>query len=195
MQKTKELTVFDTLAKMSEVHGTFAVAEVEAMIKTVKTLKKNPVAVVLGSGPGTATIAMLAARPDIKVFSIDIDVARTELLHAKQWGYVDRLTQIQGNSYLVPWNNPQVDLLFVDACHAYSCVKRDNAAWLPRLKDGGIAWYHDYGENDGMWLQVKAAVDEDLSGQEKILNVCSSIAFRWNPSQWKKLQLENKGDV
>ena len=104
-----------------------------------------------------------------------------ERFHAEQMGALPRLQQTRGDSRELGWEGPQIDLLFVDACHAYSCVKQDNLNWLPALKAGGIAWYHDYGVGNSMWLEVKQAVDEDLAGQEQIVRVCSSIAFRWSP--------------
>ena len=173
------MTALDTVMRISTAHGMLAKAEVEALIAIVRTLPENPIAVVLGSGPGTATIAMLSTRPDIKVFSIDIDDAQTERQHAKTLNYLSRLQQIRDNSYDMIWNGPQIDLLFVDACHAYSCVKRDNAYWLPFLKVGGVVWFHDYGTEDGMWMQVKQAVDEDIIEKEQLVRVNCSIAFRW----------------
>lgn len=55
------------------------------------------------------------------------------------------------------FENESVDIAFVDACHSYECVKADIAAWLPKIKKGGILAGHDYywGDNG-----VKKAVDE-----------------------------------
>jgi len=170
----------DTAMRISIAHGMLAEAEIEALAVIVSTLPENPVAVVLGSGPGTASITMLSTRPDIKVISIDVDDAQTERQHAKNLNCLSRLEQIRDNSHYMVWDNPQqIDLLFVDACHAYSCVKADNMYWLPFLKEGGVVWFHDYGTEDGMWAQVKQAVDEDIVGKEQLVRVNCSIAFRW----------------
>jgi hypothetical protein len=180
--KENIMTAMSTLTGMSKTHGMFAMPEIEAMMETVRKLPSNPLAVVLGAGPGTATISMLAARPDIVVYSVDIIDAIIEHFHAEQLGYLPRLHQIKAHSQHVSWDGRLLDLLFVDACHTYPAVKADNAAWLPYLKVGGIAWYHDYGTENGMWLDVKRAVDEDMAGQEQIVRTCSSIAFRWKPA-------------
>jgi len=54
-----------------------------------------------------------------------------------------------------------LDVVFIDACHTYECVKEDIAAWLPKVKRGGYLAGHDY-----PWSHedaVKRAVDESVS--------------------------------
>jgi hypothetical protein len=54
-----------------------------------------------------------------------------------------------------------LDVVFIDACHEYDCVKKDIAAWLPKVKPNGYFAGHDY-----PWSSedaVKRAVDESLS--------------------------------
>jgi len=167
---------------ISKAYGLFAKPEIDELKRVVRTLPGNLVAVVLGSGPGTATIAMFEARPTIRVYSVDVVDANIERLHAQKSGFMQRLVQIKGRSAQVglEWQDPLIDLLFVDAHHTYDAVKADNKAWLPHLRDGGITWYHDYGTENSMWLEVKKAVDEDMLGQEQVAKVCSSIAFRWS---------------
>ena len=58
-----------------------------------------------------------------------------------------------------------LDLVFVDADHAEASVRADIAAWLPRVRHGGVLAGHDYGSAyDGTehWPGVKTAVDELL---------------------------------
>jgi hypothetical protein len=54
-----------------------------------------------------------------------------------------------------------VDVVFIDACHEYECVKADIAAWLPKVKSGGYLAGHDYPWSAGD--AVKRAVDESIS--------------------------------
>jgi hypothetical protein len=51
-----------------------------------------------------------------------------------------------------------VDVVFIDACHDYSCVKRDIQAWFPKIKVGGYIAGHDY----SIRPDTKQAVDELL---------------------------------
>jgi hypothetical protein len=49
------------------------------------------------------------------------------------------------------------DLVYIDACHSYDCVKADIEAWAPKVKPGGIIAFHDFlNESYG----VQAAVRE-----------------------------------
>lgn len=57
------------------------------------------------------------------------------------------------------FDNESVDIVFIDACHEYSCVHEDILAWLPKVKKGGILAGHDY--NHG-WPGVNVAVNEIL---------------------------------
>ena len=61
-----------------------------------------------------------------------------------------------------------IDIVFIDACHEYECVKEDIAAWLPKVKKGGVIAGHDY-----IWRSpedpVKTAVDEAF-GKENVMH-------------------------
>jgi SAM-dependent methyltransferase len=57
------------------------------------------------------------------------------------------------------YGDASVDVVFIDACHEYDCVKEDINAWLPKVKEGGYLAGHDYS-----WSQdVARAVNELLS--------------------------------
>lgn len=60
----------------------------------------------------------------------------------------------------VNWNGPPVGLLFVDADHSYSGVRRDWEHWHGRLARGGIVAFHDYQNPGG---EVTRFVDELLA--------------------------------
>lgn len=54
-----------------------------------------------------------------------------------------------------------IDYLFVDAGHHYEEVQSDLAAWLPKVKPGGIAAGHDFNQTP-----VERAVREAFPGRE-----------------------------
>jgi predicted O-methyltransferase YrrM len=39
--------------------------------------------------------------------------------------------------------NSHFDVVFIDACHDYTCIKNDILNWLPKVKAGGIIAGHD----------------------------------------------------
>ena len=53
-----------------------------------------------------------------------------------------------------------LDVVFIDASHEYQDVCDDIAAWLPKVKSGGIIAGHDYYG----WKEVRKAVDDTLKG-------------------------------
>lgn len=57
------------------------------------------------------------------------------------------------------------DFVFIDADHAYESVKKDIAAWLPKVKKGGIIAGHDY---EPAWSGVMQAVNEAFGDRVKV---------------------------
>lgn len=57
------------------------------------------------------------------------------------------------------WPEPNIDLLFIDGDHVYEAVREDIKHWLPYLKPGGIAAFHDY---DDRHPGVQKAINEML---------------------------------
>lgn len=62
--------------------------------------------------------------------------------------------------------NDSQDFIFIDACHEYEAVLEDSKVWWPKLKDGGIMLWHDYGNNSPHTVGVKRAVDEFCTPNE-----------------------------
>jgi len=58
-----------------------------------------------------------------------------------------------------------LDFVYIDADHSYQSVKTDIAAWLPKVKKGGIISGHDY--DYALRPSVKEAVDE-IFGIERV---------------------------
>jgi len=58
------------------------------------------------------------------------------------------------------YSNSSIDIVFIDACHDYTCVRDDINTWMPKVKNGGILSGHDYCPDH--WHGVKQAVDEIL---------------------------------
>ena len=80
---------------------------------------------------------------------------------------IERLTVLRGISWDMAASvaNESLDLLYIDCCHTYACVKADINAWIGKVKTGGIVAFHDY-ENRA--YGVKQAVEEFCNGKFKI---------------------------
>jgi hypothetical protein len=52
-----------------------------------------------------------------------------------------RMTSVEASKL---YENNTLDFVFIDACHAYECVKEDIDHWLPKVKSGGILAGHDF---------------------------------------------------
>jgi hypothetical protein len=59
--------------------------------------------------------------------------------------FKDRAVILRGISWDQAVNVPDesLDCVYIDCCHAYECVKRDLAAWIPKVKKGGVIAGHD----------------------------------------------------
>jgi hypothetical protein len=62
------------------------------------------------------------------------------------------------------YEDDSLDVVFIDACHEYQCVRDDIAAWYPKIKRGGVMAGHDY-YTDGGWAGVYAAVTQAFPPQ------------------------------
>jgi hypothetical protein len=75
------------------------------------------------------------------------------------------------------WFQLGIDLLHIDADHYLGGVDKDCEAWLPQVKHGGVALFHDYGST---FPVVTQSVDKYTVGWEDLGN-WDSLAIRRKP--------------
>lgn len=154
------------------------IGDVDTLQELVRMLPPNPVIVNIGACFGTSTLAMLEARPDAFIFSIDINICPKEPEHIQMAGLdLSSVVRVLGPSQNagVYWPYP-VDMVFVDGAHGYPEVIRDSRAWRDKVKAGGILAFHDYGKP--ICPDVKPAVDAEMGDYKPFLQRESIIAFR-----------------
>ena len=70
-----------------------------------------------------------------------------------------------------------IDLIHIDANHYDDNPAKDCEAWLPKLRSGGVACFHDYGAT---FPAVTEAVDKYTAGWED-LGIYDGLAIRRKP--------------
>lgn len=94
----------------------------------------------LGVRTGNSTAAFLAAVEEHggSVWSVDIDYPRVPWTAHPQWLF------ILGDDLLVVDDLPaEADVVFIDTSHHYSQTLAELAAYVPKVKPGGVVLLHD----------------------------------------------------
>lgn len=98
--------------------------------------------------------------------------------------YIGRFDIIKGCSVCAApfFDNDSLDFVYLDANHSYEAVTEDLAAWLPKLKPGGLMCGHDFVDYSGPLgsFQVRSAV-LDWAGRDGLKVYASREAW---PSLW-----------
>jgi hypothetical protein len=81
---------------------------------------------------------------------VDDPYVRTDSLYTLFCANISRVSSVV-NPIRLPsldaakkYADGSLDIVFIDACHAYECVREDIAAWYPKVKIGGTIAGHDY---------------------------------------------------
>ena len=153
------------------------------LMTLVSVLPEDPIIIQIGAERGTSTLAMVEARPDAFIYSIDQGECEAEFDNLRKAGLPTKnVKRVLGRSEVVgsTWHKP-CDMLFVDGDHRYEGVMQDIILYRPWIRNGGIIAFHDYipepipPEIKG---RVVYAVDEMMKGYEVITWVERLIAFR-----------------
>jgi len=98
----------------------------------------------IGFRDGLSAMAFcLAARENNgRVYSIDKDACLSGNANLKEVGLDGYHTFIQGDSREVDFPEP-LDVLYIDGDHTYEGVKADYERHAPRVKPGGVIFFHD----------------------------------------------------
>lgn len=188
-----------TSETLQAAFGYLFVEEIQALKELVNMLPSQPEVLQIGAGAGTSSLAILEARDDVHLITIDIENGDSpfgslfaERKVVTEAGHINRLTQVHGDSRYVDLERDAFHMIFIDGDHSYEGCCSDIINSMHYLAKGGIMAIHDYKKADAynglngakaphprVWDGVDRAVDELLMGKfEKILHVRSLIAFR-----------------
>jgi hypothetical protein len=147
-----------------------------------QVIGESPVIVELGSYMGESSLIFSEEFPNAKIYCIDtweggfdnLDSCSNQNYNQVESQFDLRLklsnniTKIKG---LSTSEKIECDLVYIDACHKYECVKEDILHWLPLTKK--VISGHDYYTNQSFINShphiagVKVAVDEFLGSPDK----------------------------
>jgi len=96
----------------------------------------------VGVRDGRTTFYLLDKCPELTIYAIDLSIKGFMSKEAID-KYRNRLKPIQGISYNVYDEIPNVDLIFIDADHSYEGVSRDIQVYKNKLNKGGLLTGHD----------------------------------------------------
>lgn len=188
------MTMKHTSYSVAEWTGYLFMPEIDALKDLALMLPLSPRVVNIGAGNGTSALALLESRPDLILYTIDIQLESSPygclageeavLRSAGFWGD-PRYQQIHGDSKVIGqhwledgWGG-KIDMVFIDGGHLYHEAKGDIEIWRDLINPGGIMAVHDYEKKQKVWPGVNKAVKELLVGQyEQVLFVETLIAFR-----------------
>lgn len=152
--------------------------DVDTLHRLAHMLPDNPVIVNIGACFGTSALAMLEARSDAFIFSIDVQICPLEAQHIQQAGLdTRRVVRVLGASQQVLqyWPAETVNMVFVDGAHDYASVCEDAHQAIRILKPGGILAFHDYGTPS--LPHVARAINDMMADHEPRLHVERIIAY------------------
>lgn len=111
-----------------------------------------------GTDRGRSAVHMAEGCPSARVVSIDIDQACSNQLSAFALPNVEVVT---GNSLdpsiLHRFNDHSIDILFLDSLHTYEHLRAELAAYLPKVRSGGLVVLDDISLDAGMkkaWNEI-----------------------------------------
>lgn len=162
------------------------------------SLPADAVAVNIGAGAGTTSLAMKEARPGWQMVTVDIDPGsvygglENERNAFHEFGWDALLPkQILGDSGKVEWNAGLIDFILIDADHTERGLTADMENWLPHVRVGGLVAFHDYHRTE--WPDVAGCVDRYVaSGRGEFVFVVDTLAVVRviNEWEWKPIKAE-----
>lgn len=130
---------------LTDGHEPVSWNEIDYLKQLAATLPPDPLIVNIGAATGVSTCAFLEARPDCRIFSVDIEPCQGEFDNVRACGLdVTRVIRLLGDSVEIGPHFPyQADLLFIDGNHWGA--GKDLVAWVDggKVKPGGILALHD----------------------------------------------------
>lgn len=156
--------------------------EIEALKNLAQSLPDNARVLMLGAGPGIMSLALLEANPQLNLVAVEYapSVMVTYRQHLKAAGMTPHVLLGKTADCAKDFPDDSHELIVVDASHTYESVKEDATLYWPKLKVGGIMWFHDYIDLEKNGTNgVRQAVEELRNNEWQYMDEPGvSIVFR-----------------
>lgn len=170
----------------SEFMCTMTIRELRAMAEHALKIPKGGVVVEIGVYCGRSASIVLNLQQDLDLDITLIDNWTWNAPPSKEsfWHLMTRefdsirqkvlVMEMPSHEAYEEWDKTlgrEIDFIHIDACHDYEWVEKDCALWMPLVRMGGVACFHDYHEGEVELTGVRQAVDENCSeadGWERI---------------------------
>jgi len=196
LNKVKNNTLHSTFKTIRSNHldimSDFPEYDAKALESVTQTvLKDNVVIAEIGSwrGMSTSIIARVVKPFNGTVYAIDHWRGSEGIVRHKQAQTSDMFSIFRHNMEVLGvldiihplvmdsavaasiFKNNSLDMVFIDADHRYSYIRRDIERWLPKLKQGGVLAGHDAEEKYTKFGEYIEVINQHLE-EDLIVGVC-----------------------
>ena len=155
------------MTSASELNATLPYATEEELLwitSHAKTLRNGAHVLMIGAGPCVMALALLEGNNTIILRIVDVDNLDYCKAHIKAEFPRTLVFYFQAKSQNVNFE-PIFDFIIVDGSHEYSDVLNDARLWLPKVKEDGLVFFHDYDATG-----TRFALQEQYPGVKQALN-------------------------
>jgi len=127
------------------------------LYRCAAAVSKGGIIVEIGTYKGGSAMIMAAATEAI-VYTIDI-VSAQIIEKVKEFLNINPICGYS-KDIAAGWDKGEIDMLFIDGDHIYDLVMEDIKGWIPKVKDGGIICFHDYGSRPEVTHAITDALEQ-----------------------------------
>jgi len=202
-KEEKQTELFNSIWWNCDSYALVHAPEARELFDNIIDLPEGSLVVEVGcyQGKSTSVLAAVADLHNLRLFCVDPLVAFIQGIHKQDGGsanggvpVTEETLEVFKRNILdvyknVTWAgygvtseeaaktmNEEISFIFLDADHSYGACKIDCELWLPKLKPGHCATFHDI--NNVAFIGVLHAVEEYCVGWEEVSNVWNEKTFR-----------------
>jgi hypothetical protein len=155
----------------------------ERSLKVAARIKPMMTGAEIGTHKGEMSAALFKTIPNLTLFMVDrwqpysdaerVEFPKSDIVRIKDQRKWDKIkaaavavASLHSGATIIHADSTEasatiedgsLDFVFIDSDHSYEGAKRENAAWIPKIKPGGYLMGYDYGDNRdaGVTLAVK----------------------------------------